>query len=193
MRFPQRNRQEIPARAQRNRNTLCLGESAERRLEPLFIDMRGAEWIYENEYRQEPGAKRFEDWEFAYATVLGTAEAIRNCLEIGEEKIWKRVQSLATQLCIALQDIQELRLLDKGPQLCRLISFTLAGRNAQEIVQELGKRKMNTVPSYRQFALIDFDSKGVDAAVRASPHYYNTEEEIQLFAEALREIAGSKS
>ena len=34
-----------------------------------------------NEYQQQATAIRFEDWEFAYSTVLGTAEAIEYCLQ----------------------------------------------------------------------------------------------------------------
>jgi len=33
-----------------------------------------------------------------------------------------------------------------------------------------------------------FESMGVDSIVRASPHYYNTEEEVDHFVEALTAI-----
>jgi selenocysteine lyase/cysteine desulfurase len=55
-------------------------------------------------------------------------------------------------------------------------------------VSELLKRKINVVASYRAVGIIDFDEKGVKWAVRASPHYYNTLDEIDTFIEALREI-----
>jgi selenocysteine lyase/cysteine desulfurase len=64
-------------------------------LEPLFIDMRGAEWQSKDTYRQQPGAKRFEDWEFAYSTVIGTSAAIAYCRNIGEERIWQQVKLLS--------------------------------------------------------------------------------------------------
>jgi selenocysteine lyase/cysteine desulfurase len=44
------------------------------------------------------------------------------------------------------------------------------------------------VSSYRNVAVIDYDEKKVAWAVRASPHYFNTKEEIDLFIEALRNI-----
>jgi len=50
------------------------------------------------------------------------------------------------------------------------------------------KRKINVVPSYRNFAIIDFDEKQVEWAIRASPHYFNTKEEIGGFLDALKEI-----
>src|SRR5690606_5251362 len=48
---------------------------------PLFVDMRGAAWIEADEFRLAPDARRFENWEFAYALVLGQGAAARYALE----------------------------------------------------------------------------------------------------------------
>lgn len=157
-------------------------------LEPMFIDMRGAEWTEKNTYRQMPGARRFEDWEFAYSTVLGTAAAIRYCLNIGEERIQQQVRLLSEKLRDDLGQIDRVRVLDRGPELGGLVTFTVEGSDPVFIVHELLKRKINVVPSYRAFGLIDFDQKGVKWAVRASPHYYNTLAELDIFTESIREI-----
>ena len=37
----------------------------------------------------------------------------------------------------------------------------------------------------RDYAVLDFDDKGVESAIRVSPHYYNTEEEIEELASVL--------
>jgi selenocysteine lyase/cysteine desulfurase len=157
-------------------------------LEPMFIDMRGAEWTAKDTYRQAGDAKRFEDWEFAYSTVLGTAEAIRYCLAIGEDKIYHQVRFLAGKLRKDLEQINGVRVLDQGPELGGLVTFTVKDSDPVLIVQELQKRKINVVPSYRAFGVIDFDQKGVSWAIRASPHYYNTREELDIFIESIREI-----
>lgn len=157
-------------------------------LEPMFIDMRGAEWIDRDSYKPAVDANRFEDWEFAYSTVLGTAEAIRYCLAIGEEKICQQVRVLAGSLRANLEQLDGVRVLDQGPELGGLVTFTVKNSDPVLIVQELLKRKINVVPSYRSFGLIDFDQKGVSWAVRASPHYYNTTGELYTFIESIREI-----
>ncbi|MCX4536778.1 aminotransferase class V-fold PLP-dependent enzyme [Streptomyces sp. NBC_00841] len=51
--------------------------------EPLFIDMHGARWIEPGTYRPADTATRFEEWEFPYATVLGSAAAVRYALRVG--------------------------------------------------------------------------------------------------------------
>jgi selenocysteine lyase/cysteine desulfurase len=157
-------------------------------LEPLFIDMRGAEWIEKDEYKQQPDAKRFEDWEFAYALVLGSKAAIEYCINIGEDKIWQQIQLLSKYMRIRLSQIDRILVLDNGPEVGGLVTFTVEGSQPQYIVTELLERKINVVPSFRNFAVIDFDEKGVEWAIRASPHYYNTFEEIDLFIKAVKEI-----
>jgi selenocysteine lyase/cysteine desulfurase len=40
----------------------------------------------------------------------------------------------------------------------------------------------------REKAVIDYDEKGVATSLRISPHYYNTEEEIDQAVSAIREL-----
>jgi len=160
-------------------------------LEPMFIDMRGATWTEKDLYTQQPDAKRFEDWEFAYSTVIGTKVAIEYCRNIGEDKIWQQVKLLSGTLRKELEGIDKLRVLDKGPQLGALVTFTVANSNPLAIINGLKERKINVVPSYREFGLIDFDEKEAQWAIRASPHYYNTLNEIEIFVESVKEIIGT--
>jgi selenocysteine lyase/cysteine desulfurase len=157
-------------------------------LEPLFIDMRGAEWIEKDRYKPREDAMRFEDWEFAYALVLGTRMAIEYCLHLGEARIWQQVKLLSAYLRQELSPLGGLRMLDRGPETCGLVTFTVAGSEPKYLVNELLKRKINVVPSFRNFAVIDFDEKKAAWAIRASPHYFNTKHEIDTFISALKEI-----
>ncbi|MDF2191415.1 aminotransferase class V-fold PLP-dependent enzyme [Paraflavitalea sp. CAU 1676] len=176
-------------RGPRGTGALYISDNALRAgLEPLFIDMRGAEWTSKDRYRQQPDAKRFEDWEFNYATVIGTMEAIAYCRSIGEDRIWQQVQWLSGMMREALGRLSRVRVLDRGPVLGGLVTFHIAGGDPVETVQALHRRKINVVPSYRAFGVLDFDEKGVGWAIRASPHYYNTKEEIDRFMEAIETI-----
>lgn len=157
-------------------------------LEPLFLDMRGADWIEKDKYQPREGAIRFEDWEFAYALVLGTASAIEYCLKIGEEKIWDRVKDLAGYTRSQLAEIDKIRVLDRGPELGGLVTFNVKDSDATQIVQKLLARKINVVSSPRSVAVIDFDEKKVPWAIRASPHYYNTKDEIDQFIKELKKV-----
>ena len=157
-------------------------------LEPLFIDMRGAQWLEKDVYRPRETAMRFEDWEFAYSLLLGSGSAIDYCLKIGEAAIWQQVRSLSAFMRQGLSSIPGIRILDKGPDLAALVTFTIRGADPRYLTEELGRQRINVVPSYREFAVLDFDAKGVDWALRASPHYFNTEEEVVAFLDTLGSI-----
>jgi selenocysteine lyase/cysteine desulfurase len=154
-------------------------------LEPLFIDMKGADWTEKNIYVPRSDAKRFEYWESSAALLLGTRIAIEYCLEIRLDRIWSRIQYLADYARTKLREIKGVRLLDEGPELCSIITFTISEIDADTIKEGLAKKKINAVVSYRNYAVIDFDKKGVQSAVRISPHYFNVESEIDFFIEQL--------
>jgi len=176
-------------RGPRGTGFLYISDKAlEAGLEPLFIDMRGAEWVEKDVYRPRKDAARYEDWEFAYALVLGARAAIEYCLNIGVDRIGPQVQYLSDILRQELSMLDKVRVLDKGPELGGLVTFTVSGATPEHLVAELLKRKINVVSSHRGFAVIDFDEKGVQWAIRASPHYYNTLEEIHLFLSEVKEL-----
>jgi selenocysteine lyase/cysteine desulfurase len=157
-------------------------------LEPLFIDMRGAEWIEKDVYKPRKDAMRFEDWEFAYALVIGSSLAIEYYRNIDADRIWQQLQLLSGYMRKELSTINKVRVLDRGPEVGSLVTFTVQGAEPKYMMDEFIKRKINVVPSYRNFAVIDFDEKNVEWAIRASPHYFNTMSEIDLFLETVREI-----
>jgi selenocysteine lyase/cysteine desulfurase len=157
-------------------------------LEPLYIDMRGADWIAPDRYRVRPDARRFENWEFAWALVLATGEAARYAAAVGIELIQRRITLLADRLRAGLRDIAPVRLLDRGEVLCGIVTVAIAGHDPAELVTALRSRGINTSAQRREYAVIDYDDKQVTAALRISPHYYNTEQEIDLALSALRDL-----
>jgi selenocysteine lyase/cysteine desulfurase len=157
-------------------------------LEPLFIDMRGADWIAEDRYRAVTDAKRFENWESAWALVLATGEAARYARLVGMQAISQRVSMLGQRLREQLGSINRVRILDRGSELCGIVSVAIDGRDPGELVTALRARGINTSAQQRENALLDFDDKRVTSLLRISPHYYNTEEEIDQAVAAIREL-----
>jgi len=157
-------------------------------LEPLFLDMRGADWVAEDRYRPAADAKRFESWEFAWALVLATGEAARYAAVVGLPEIRDRVRALAGRLRESFAAIPGVRVLDRGPELCGIVSVGLDGRDPRELMLALRERRINTSAQIRIYAVMDYDQKGVAASLRLSPHYYNTEEEIDRAVSVIREL-----
>ncbi len=149
------------------------------KLEPLFIDMRGADWVKADEYEMQMDAKRFEMWEFSYSSVVGLAEAVRYANEIGIHNIYNYNQPLLKSLRDGLSAIEGIRVLDKGSFLSNIITFHKTGSELNEVEDMLKKERVYYSVSRREYAVIDFAKKNVDWAIRLAPHYFNTNEEIQ--------------
>lgn len=160
----------------------------ERGLEPLFPDLRGADWIADDLYQPAPDARRFENWEFSYALVLGLGAAADYALGVGVEAGGRRAESLAGRLRQGLDDLTGARVLDRGPRLCAIVTVHFEGHDPADLVATLRSRGINTSALDRTSAVLDFDDKGVEGALRLSPHYYNTEDEVDRALEELRRI-----
>jgi len=155
---------------------------------PLYIDMRGAEWVTANDFQPVPDARRFENWEFAYSLVLGLSDAVRYALAVGVDRGGQRARELAVSLRKKLSGLPGVRVLDRGSELAAIVTAEIAGWDSQEIVELLRLRGINTSASLRGYAVIDMDEKRAATALRLSPHYYNTEQEIDAAIEAIRSL-----
>jgi len=163
-------------------------EALEQGLEPLFPDLRGADWIDGDLYQPAPDARRFENWEFAWALVLGTGAAAHYARRVGLEAIKERNASLASHLREGLAELPGVRVMDRGPELCAIVTAAVEGREGQELVLALRERGIHTSSVSRSSAVLDFDDKGVESVLRLSPHYFNTSEELDVALENLAEL-----
>ena len=64
----------------------------------------------------------------------------------------------------------------------------VAGRHAPDIVRSLRQQGINTSATLRECSVIDMDEKRAASAVRISPHYYNTDHEVDTVVEAIASI-----
>jgi selenocysteine lyase/cysteine desulfurase len=154
-------------------------------LHPLHIDMRGADWVSADGYVLRDDARRFENWEFAHALVLGLGEAARYAREVGVDRGQARSWWLASELRSKLEAVEGVRVLDRGRELCAIVTVELIGRDASAVVAALREQGINTSSMDRTSAVIDMDAKAALTALRLSPHYFNTEVELSATVSAL--------
>ena len=157
----------------------------ERGWEPLFPDLGGADWIEDDLYQPKPDAARFENWEFAYGLVLGMGAAAEYATSLGMPAVERRILEMADALRGMLSALDGVRVLDRGPRVGAIVTLALADRSPEMVMQELRTQGINSSWVARESAVIDFDEKDVSAALRVSPHYYNTEAELEQFIRAL--------
>jgi selenocysteine lyase/cysteine desulfurase len=157
-------------------------------LEPLFPDLRGADWIAGDLYQPAPGARRFENWEAPVAMVLGMGRAARYALDLGLDVIQERAWALAAFARERLAEVGGVSVEDKGEELCAIVTVATGEHHPLDLLRALRKEGINTSRTGSDSAIFDFDDKGVDQVLRISPHYYNTEEEIVALVDALSRL-----
>ncbi|WP_244223925.1 aminotransferase class V-fold PLP-dependent enzyme [Amycolatopsis circi] len=148
------------------------------RLEPAMLDLHSAKWTSPTEYVVDPTAKRFEIWERDFAAVLGLGAAVDYALEWGLPAIEDRVTALAATLRARLADLDRVTVHDTGARKCGLVTFNVDGLPSDEVKDRLNAAKINTSVARPSSAQYDFTARRLPDLVRASVHYYNTEEEI---------------
>jgi selenocysteine lyase/cysteine desulfurase len=158
---------------------------------PLLVDMHGADWTDTDDFALNPDARRFETWENAFALVLGLGAAAEYALQAGVEPTGRRARELAEYARSQLSAIPGVRVLDRGPELCAIVTIAVDGQDTANIKLALRSRGINTSSPHREDAVIDMDEKGTASALRISPHYYNTQEEIDTAVDAIQELLSS--
>ncbi len=156
-------------------------------LAPLCMDRRNAEWIGANEYKIFSTAKRFESQEVSNA-VLGLAQAIKYANDVGMENIFHYNQALIIKLRENLSALKHVQLLDKGSFLSNILTFRIDNKSFEKVVNKLDKNKVVYSTAFKNSAFIDFTEKGVDWAIRFSPHYFNTLEEMDEVTNIVSDI-----
>lgn len=179
-------------RGPRGTGILYVRDAMLRHLEPPFLDLHAASWTAPDAYEMRGDARRFETWESFVAGRIGLGVAVDYARDWGLAAIAARVALLAEALRAALAEIPGVRVRDLGPHPCGIVSFTVAGRPPVDIKRALTARGINVSVSTAEGTRLDMAARGLDAVVRASVHYYNSEAEVDRFAAAISDLAGGR-
>jgi len=159
------------------------------RLEPPFLDLHAARWTGAREFELRSDARRFENWETNVAAKLALGVAVDYALGWGLETIYARVRALAEGLRVGLRRVPGAVARDLGAERCGIVTFTLQGIDAGAVKAALARRAINVTVSTLSSTRYDMEARGLEELVRASVHYYNSEEELERFLAAVAEIA----
>ncbi len=158
-------------------------------LDPPFLDLRAATWTARNEYEIQPTARRFENWESYVAGHIALGAAVDYALDWGIRPIQQRVVLLAETLRGALAETPGVDVRDIGRHKCGIVTFTVAGREPSDLESELRARGVNVSVTGRSSSRIDMEARNLQSMVRASVHYYNTEDEVERFVSEVAELS----
>ena len=160
------------------------------RLEPPLMEGHAAEWVEPDRYVIRPDAKRFEVWESNVGARLGFGAAIEYAQALGLERIWARVTERGETLRARLAAVPGVTVRDLGVVRGGIVSFTVRGVDAARVKATLRAARINVTVSPARGTLIDMRARGLSEVVRASVHYYDTDEEIDRLTAEVARLAG---
>lgn len=152
------------------------------RLDPIGLDGVGSTWAAHG-YELNADATRFEEFEQPVAAVIGLGVAIGETLALGIDAIADRIGALAEGLRSRLDAVAGVTVRDGGRVRSGIVAFTVDGVAAADVRAALGTAGVNVSTSGVGSAQLDLGDKDYDAYVRASPHVYNTEGELDRLVE----------
>ncbi|RNM14432.1 aminotransferase class V-fold PLP-dependent enzyme [Nocardioides pocheonensis] len=176
-------------RAPRGTGFLHVRREVLEALEPASADLRGASWTGSHDYELAPGARRFELWEYDVAARLGLKVAVDQLLDLGVADVEAAVRSRADDLRRGLDDLERVTVRDVGPDLSGIVSFTVDGLRAEEVRDRLADQRVTVTVSGAASTRLDMAERGLEAVVRASPHYFVSPGDVQRAVEAVAGLA----
>jgi len=175
-------------RGPRGSGFLYVRKDVLEQLEPPMLDLHAARWVAHDRYEMRPDARRFESWECSVAAKIGLGVALGYTLSWGLEAIWARVRALAEALRARLVGLPGVTVHDLGRERCGIVSLAVQGWRPETLRCALAEQRINVSTSTRSSTMLDMDDRGLTELLRASVHYYNSEEEVERFCEVLEGV-----
>ncbi len=149
-------------------------------LEPIGIGGESAMIFDETKLAYKDIPDKFQTGFRNYVGMIGLETSAKYLVQYGMENIRKKIIKLANQLRDELSKISGITLYGPDDPNLRtsIVSFNISGKDPDEIVKRLEKQKI--VLAVREI----MDKK----LVRASPHFFNSESEIQKVINEIKKL-----
>ncbi len=165
-----------------------------RLLEEMPPFLRGGEMI---EYVTRDSATyaevphKFEAGTVNASGAVGLAAAINYVKNIGIAEIEKNDNALAELLIEKMRNIPHVKIIgsDNPARHCGIVTFTIDGVHPHDIASILDSENI-AIRAGHHCAQPLMQKLGVGSTARASLYFYNTEQEVELFAEKLAKVRG---
>lgn len=140
------------------------------------------------DYRAEVLPKKFEAGLQDYAGIIGFGEACRYLRKVGFSAIEKQERKLNELATSLLNDKVEIVGPADAEKRGGIFAFNVRGMKSHDVARMLDASKKIAVRSGAFCVHSWFNARKLDGAVRASFYFYNTEEEVRVFAKEIEKI-----
>jgi selenocysteine lyase/cysteine desulfurase len=175
-------------RGPRGTGFLYVRTEALDRLDPAVVEIGSASWDGKRGFTWAKGAQRFETWERSGVNLVGFGAAIEQALELGLDAIGERAVALGARLRDQLAGLPKVTTHDQGSTRCAIVTVTVDGVPAEDVKDALAGAGINVTTTVPDDDPLDTEERGLPAMVRLSPHYYNTEAELDRAVEVIAQV-----
>jgi selenocysteine lyase/cysteine desulfurase len=114
--------------------------------------------------------------------------AVEYALAVGLDRIWSQIQRTAARLRERLATIDGLAIHDLGAVKGGIVSFAVDELSSRDLRNCLYERGFNLTTSTVFSTRFDMENRALPPLVRASVHYFTTDDECERLATAIEEI-----
>ena len=178
-------------RGPRGTGFLYVSDSIIDRATPSQPDHHGADLVAIDRYELQPGARRFEYWEYNHAAWLGLGTAVDHAEKWGIDRIEATVTARAFELRALLRDAGFV-VHDEGVRQCGIVtttSGTPSGPSALELSAALSAHGFHSSTTMAGSSRYDVERRNLPTMLRLSVHYTNTPDELTAAVELLSTLA----
>lgn len=172
-------------RGPRGSGVLWVSRSIVDRFDPPGIDATSTPWTTSNGLQTGTGIGRFEEYEVSYASMVGLAAAASEAVNLGVASIEQRVVALGETLRTKLAAIDGVVVRDTAARRCGIVTFTVDGSTPAEVVAAAERADVTINESTATWAALDMEAKRTPSVVRASPHYFNTVDDLERLVDVV--------
>ena len=149
-------------------------------LEPMGIGGESAMIYDETKLAYKDMPEKFQTGFRNYVGMVGVESSVQYLMRFGIKNIRDKVIKLANQLREGLAKIPDVTLYgpEEPEKRTSILSFNIDGQDPEKIVEKLERQKI-------VLAVREIEEKKL---VRASPHFFNTESEIDTVLSALKKL-----
>jgi selenocysteine lyase/cysteine desulfurase len=177
------------ARGPRGTGLLAIRPDRIAALEPAPIDLYGGTWLGGTAWEMRPDARRFECFERNFAGQIGFGVALAYGNRIGWDRISERTFALGAALRARLRALDGVRVVDDGARQGGIVTFTADAASPgalQALQSRMADDAIHVSVSNATSSAAHHAARGISAALRASVHAVNTEDELDRFTDWLR-------
>ncbi|HEY0196547.1 MAG TPA: cysteine desulfurase [Methanobacterium sp.] len=161
-------------------------------LEPINLGGGTVSDVTEKDFNLSKSPGRFEGGTQNISGIIGLGAAVKYLNRIGMENIEKHSKKYTKLMYNGIKEIENSIVYGHPEAIYDMVGFNISGVNCHDVAKILDEQERICVrsgmhcaiPAIRQIGAYEFGG-----TVRASIHYYNTQEDIQILIDTLEEIS----